>query len=60
MNSQIDTEAELEIVLNAVREYYACNAVTRLGRNLTVFQLLRGAVDVATYELREAKAKVRK
>lgn len=66
-NNQIKTDEQLNIVLNAVKDYYKFNACTTKARIdnkpvketcLTVSQLLLGAVGVATSELQDFKSKV--
>ena len=54
-NNEIKTEKQLQVVLEAVDSYYRNNALKANGKNLTVSDLLYGAVGVAKCNLADAK-----
>ena len=58
-NNQIETEAQLKVVLESVEEYYRANACTTTAtskeKSITINQLLTGAIGITTHNLKEAK-----
>ena len=58
MNNQILSQKQLNIVLRSVEVYYFFNAPTiknNKDKGLTVAQLLNGAIELATSDLKEYK-----